>query len=203
MDWIGAFLGFAVLVAVVAIVIRPLVVGPSSRWSGPRSAFARQMDERARLLEQRVGLYSAIQELEFDHETGKVSDEEFARQRAELVEDGVAVLMQLDALAAAPAEADAEPLEAAIAAMRRGEAAELASPNDAALEAGIRGLRASPATNGDSHTCPECGTPAAPDDRFCGTCGAALETACPACGTPYHVGDVFCAHCGAALVAEG
>ena len=204
MDLIGTLLGFAVLVAVVAIVARPLLAGPSNRGNGQRiarrSGIARQIDEHAQLLERRVAIYTAIRELDFDHETGKVSDDEHARQRAELVRDGVAVLTRLDQLEAAQAAGD--PLEAAIAALRHADEAQAEVAQDAALEAAISGLRGTTAVNGN-HTCPECGTPAARDDRFCGNCGAVLEASCAECGTPHQPGDLFCAHCGATLEAQG
>lgn len=202
MNPIGLFLGLAILIAVLAIVVRPLAVGPSSGRTSRRavqpSNSAHRAGEHAALLERRVSIYTAIHELEFEHETAKVSDEEYARQRADLVEDGVAVLMRLDELAAAAASAD--PLEAAIAAMRQGEEAQI--DLDTALEASISGLRANVATNG-SQPCPTCGSPVTSHDRFCGNCGTTLETACVECNTPYQVGDLFCAHCGAALEPQG
>ena len=36
--------------------------------------------------------------------------------------------------------------------------------------------------------------------KFCGECGARLETACPACGAANPPGNKFCGQCGAALV---
>lgn len=194
MDATGTILGLAVFVLVVAFVVRPLVVGPSAssrdryRARG-RSALARRMDERAELLEKRNAVYTAIRELDFDHETGKVSDEDHARQRAELVREGVAILKGLDRLEASAPAADS--LEAAIAAIRRGED----------VGTGVAGLSVAPTANG-YHACPSCGTPASPADRFCGTCGQSLEFTCAECGTPHQSGDLFCAHCGAALEAQ-
>lgn len=204
MDAPGALLALAILIAVLAIVLRPLVVGPTSRKrnrSGHNSPLARQVDERARLLERRNAVYAAIRELDFDYETGKVSDEEHARQRAQLVREGVAILKQLDRLEVAVPAAD--PLEAAIAAMRRGEEGQVDAARPVkVLDAEVGGLRATPAANGQ-YTCPTCGAPASCGDRFCGDCGESLDMACAECGTPYQPGDLFCAHCGAALEAQG
>jgi len=194
MDAIGTILGLAVFVVVAAFVMHPLLVGPSASGrdryrAGGRSALARQMDERAELLEKRVAVYAAIRELDFDHETGKVSDEEHARQRAELVREGVAILKGLDRLEAAAPAADS--LEAAIAALRQGED----------VGTGVAGLSVAPTVNGH-HACPSCGAPTSATDRFCGTCGQSLEFTCAECGSPYQSGDLFCAHCGAALEAQ-
>ena len=53
-------------------------------------------------------------------------------------------------------------------------------------------------------TCSACGTAAAPDDLFCGSCGASLSRAaatgprfCTRCGAPVEQGRRFCGRCGA------
>lgn len=50
-------------------------------------------------------------------------------------------------------------------------------------------------------TCPRCGVPYDPRDRFCAKCGASLAEAraCPNCGAPYDPGDKFCVRCGKPL----
>jgi hypothetical protein len=191
MDLTSTFIGLAVFVAVLAFVLRPLVVGPSSqgaqRQSGRRSALARQMDQRAALLERRNVTYAAIRDLDFELATGKISEADHTQQRAELMKEGVALLKQLDRLEAAQSQ---DPLEAAISAMRRGE------------ESQVPQLQAEPAANGH-HTCPSCQSQVSHGDRFCGVCGTTLALACAECNSPYQSGDLFCAHCGAALEAQG
>jgi hypothetical protein len=59
------------------------------------------LHQRADLLAKRDRIYQTINELDFDHATNKVSDEDYARQRRRLVAQGVEVLQQLDALEAA------------------------------------------------------------------------------------------------------
>lgn len=63
-------------------------------------------------------------------------------------------------------------------------------------------------------TCPNCGAPLSPGQRFCGECGAAVEPPraeapkqqfytkpiCPNCGIEYEKGKKFCRECGSALV---
>lgn len=210
MDPIGALLGLAVLFGVVAIVLRPLLLGPSagqaqSSATGRRSARARHLQEQARLLQQRNEVYAAIKELDFEHETSKVSDEEHARQRADLVQQGIAILKQLDALeASAPAD---DPLEAVIASVRGGAASEqIAAVVSTDIEDQIAALRGGAATNGHV-TCPVCNTRVGPEDRFCGHCGQELAVTvalnCPECGTPRQPGDQFCARCGTVLPTPG
>src|SRR5688572_24764144 len=52
---------------------------------------------------------------------------------------------------------------------------------------------------GAAVTCPSCGSENAPDQRFCGSCGASLLRACPACGTENPPRFAFCGTCGASL----
>ncbi|MBM3142205.1 MAG: hypothetical protein FJ005_04045 [Chloroflexi bacterium] len=47
--------------------------------------------------------------------------------------------------------------------------------------------------------CPNCGSPTAPGQRFCGGCGAQLSLACPQCRITVSPGTRFCPNCGAAL----
>ena len=171
MNVVGTILSVAIIAAVLAYVLHPLVVGPSGERQrrAHRSTLARQMDGRARLLEARNTIYAEIRELDFDHETGKVSDEDHTRQRAELMRAGVEVLMQLDHLEAeAPAE---DALEDAIATMRRHKV-DLATRND--TEPGTSRFQEETAANSNL-TCPVCDTPYRPGDTFCSHCGAALH----------------------------
>ena len=49
--------------------------------------------------------------------------------------------------------------------------------------------------------CPHCQHDNPAGVKFCGECGARLETACPACGGVNPPGNKFCGQCGASLVA--
>src|SRR5512141_788677 len=49
------------------------------------------------LVGQRDATYAAIKELEFDHETGKLSDTDYRSMRAKMETKAVAVLQELDA----------------------------------------------------------------------------------------------------------
>jgi class 3 adenylate cyclase len=50
--------------------------------------------------------------------------------------------------------------------------------------------------------CPRCSSPTSPSQRFCGECGAPLDTACSACGTANPPGFRFCGGCGAPLAEQ-
>ncbi|MFI2276106.1 MULTISPECIES: AAA family ATPase [Catenuloplanes] len=47
--------------------------------------------------------------------------------------------------------------------------------------------------------CLACGRAAAPDDRFCGGCGASLQTSCVHCGRAHQAGVLYCTGCGRPL----
>ena len=49
--------------------------------------------------------------------------------------------------------------------------------------------------------CANCGTENPADKRFCGDCGAPLQSTCPTCGATNPPGKRFCGDCGTALVA--
>src|SRR5206468_444192 len=50
-----------------------------------------------------------------------------------------------------------------------------------------------------SMNCPACGTPAEPNRKFCGECGAQLAVGCPSCGASNAPTAKFCGECGTAL----
>ncbi|MGH7926601.1 MAG: double zinc ribbon domain-containing protein [Candidatus Binatia bacterium] len=48
--------------------------------------------------------------------------------------------------------------------------------------------------------CPHCQHDNPAGVKFCGECGARLESACAACGAAHPPGNKFCGQCGASLV---
>ena len=51
-------------------------------------------------------------------------------------------------------------------------------------------------------TCPSCGRENAPEQKFCGECGAQLGAVCPACEAPNPPENKFCGECGAPLAGS-
>ena len=92
----------------------------------------------------------ALRDLEFDHDLGVVSDDDYARLRERLM---------------------AEAATALESAQRREE--EVASAH---IEDAVRALRTKRQANGRAVTrfCPQCGNPVDAGDRFCTGCGASL-----------------------------
>ena len=114
----------------------------------------------------------ALREIEFDRETGKLSDADYTELKARYT-------------------------QAAVDAMRRREAAGpvRAAPSDDELEAAIRAYRMGSA-------CPDCGPRPEPDAAFCSSCGRYLRDRCAGCGAPVGESDArFCTNCGERLAA--
>jgi len=83
--------------AVVVFVASPL------RRGAVRRAHAEDEGRRADLEAARDAKYSEIRDLEMDHRTGKLSDEDWRRLDRELRAEAVDILHQLDQLGDAPA----------------------------------------------------------------------------------------------------
>lgn len=183
----GVFLLLAILLSAAAlyVVAYPIVPGPRGR----RPAVTSAQEQLEELLAQREAAFQALRELNFDHQLGKITEEDFVVFEANLKQHAADVLRALDRWEAA-ADADLDDvLEQAVSARR----------------AVLQGLQAE-ALRGDGASCPACGRQVAADDKFCPSCGAALPAlqdaavlACPRCGRPAEPGDRFCAGCGQAL----
>ncbi len=196
---IGAILiGLAVLILVVFLVSQPLM--------DRRQRREKTVSEADRLGDERDRILTTLRDLDFDHASGKVLEEDYAPRRASLVAEGAAVLKQLDELkpaspapledeveqaiaarrhaagaSSAPAQAAvyADEAERAIAARRRRQVPAAAPDADAVEQAiAARRRRSGPAASGGGKVyCSQCGQPALPSDKFCAKCGAKLRGA--------------------------
>jgi hypothetical protein len=134
------------------------------------------------LVVQRDATYTAIKDLDFDREMGKLSDADYSSMRSKLETKAVAVLRELDALKGS------------------GTRTRDIGSGDEVIEREVQRLRRSAPATGAK--CPKCGTAHAAGDAFCAKCGTTLRGArCPNCGTRAAVGDKFCARCGAHVKA--
>ena len=151
MDIASILLAVALILLVAMIIARPLI----ERATLPE----RQPTRAETLAAERETVVAALRELDFDHTTGKIAEDDYAAQRAALVAQGVGLLKQLDEISnQSPAQTlgvDDE-LEAAIRAARGKISKEPAVSQPKPLR------------------CPQCGQPHQADDRFCSKCGAPL-----------------------------
>lgn len=102
---IGALVLTLVTLGCLLFVVAPLVRSPSAADVVP--AVSEQQRARIGLRERRDGLYAALRELELEHRTGKLTDEDYVRSRDELRAEALQVLQQLGDDEAAVADAPA------------------------------------------------------------------------------------------------
>jgi hypothetical protein len=140
---IGTYLLALALVLVLGLVIAlPL-------FDRKRPAL-KPLSKRETLEHERQDIIRAIREIDFDHRTGKINDEDYKRVREDYVQRGAAVLRELNTLE----EVDVEDvIEAKVAALRK-------THDDA----------------GALH-CPKCRAGISTADKFCPQCGHALKPA--------------------------
>jgi double zinc ribbon protein len=131
---------------------------------------------------------AALKEIEFDRETGKLSDEDYALLKAKYTAAAVEAL--------------------------RGEQARLVSDDiEAMIAAKVRSLRSaraatspdtvSPAGSDLGPACDACGPRPEPDAVYCSTCGLGLTIRqyCDRCGAALVPGSRFCEACGRPVAA--
>jgi len=154
------FLTLVLLAAVGVYLAWPFLTGSRRSRSAARRQPARTnqspVDEASALEERHRQIVMALRDLDFDHDLGKVTDEDYAVARAQLMAEGSQVLRAQDA-APAPLSPNGEDLEHEIAARRKRKA---------------ETRTAAPATEDD---CPQCGRPSTSDDVFCPRCGTRLS----------------------------
>lgn len=179
MDMIAISLGVVVAGAVGAYLTRPWWTPQHDSELGRASA---SLDDPDRTLNERhEQILSALRDLDFDHEVGKLTAEDYGLLRQSLLAEAVAVLTQLDESRAGEADLD-EKVEARILAVRR------TLWTDQRPQADLPGT-----------ACFTCGRPIRPGDLYCGGCGAHLASACPSCGNSVQPSDSYCAGCGVEL----
>jgi hypothetical protein len=170
----------AVLLAAAAIW---LVLGPLM-WPEPERVRAWEPPEPEETA--RGVALSALREIEFDKETGKLSDSDYAELKAQYSVAAVAALRQEATGGAAGGAAGAGP----------------AAISDSDVEAMIA-ARARAIAGGSAPACRSCGPRPESDAVFCSSCGRRLDVAaaCGSCNAPIAPGSNFCESCGARVAA--
>ena len=146
----------AIDIAIICLMAVCVVVGvgePLVRRLAYRPHGREGDNETERLLLQKEMLYGAIRDLDFDFQTGKVDQKDYAELRQQLEREAVQILRQLDAV---------DPLVAF----------------DNELEQQVLALRQrsiSTSCGSEREACSSCGTPLEEDENFCPFCGHALR----------------------------
>ena len=183
-------LGTALALGALTLVLSPLLSGEAEvRAEDEKKAAteaARVKAARAkrsgREEEQLDGAVAALREIEFDRETGKLSDGDYAELKTRYTREALAELRAADAR-------DAAASSVVVAALSSADAAD-------PVEAAIRRARE------NQRSCGVCGPRPEPDATYCSSCGRYLPGACGSCGTSVElVGSRFCSGCGDHLAA--
>jgi hypothetical protein len=138
------------LAAGLVVFIGEPLLGPRHRQRQGETQPQTQEIERLNL--QKDGIYTAIQDLDFDYQTGKVDQQDYEVLRQQLEGEAIAILRELDGLD--PLAALDETLEQQIARLRA------VSSDPAPL----------------TEMCAKCGTDYPQDASFCAVCGQARAT---------------------------
>lgn len=188
-------LGTVLALGALTLVLSPLLSGEAEvRADDEKSVAAEAARIKAarakrsgRDEEQLDGAVAALREIEFDRETGKLSDSDYAELKTRYTREALAELRASDAR-----EASAAGVVVGAVAVVVPTPADDADP----VEAAIRRAR------DNQRSCVVCGPRPEPDATYCSSCGRYLPGACAKCGTSVDlVGSRFCGGCGDQLAA--
>jgi RNA polymerase-binding transcription factor DksA len=146
----------------------------------PMQGLAPGISDSSALMAERDRVINALQELDFDFKLGKIPDEDYPVQRAELLQKGAEILRKLDTVAPTGSRAKAgasdavDRLERAAAARRADSATDSRRVSDDEIEEMLAARRAARKGN-FAGFCPRCGKPVSIADRFCPSCGKPLK----------------------------
>ncbi|HEU5304372.1 MAG TPA: zinc ribbon domain-containing protein [Gemmatimonadales bacterium] len=168
-----AVAALAVAVAALWLVLQPLMRPADSRLPAPEPLDPEETPKGLAL--------AALKEIEFDRETGKLSDSDYEMLKAKYT------AAALEAIRAERAEAGSDDLEAMIAAKVRA----------------LRSASTSTPSNTPAPACPVCGPRTEADAVYCSTCGRRLPSQhrCDGCGSPLAPQSRFCEACGTPVAA--
>lgn len=180
--------GEALAAAVVGLIAVWLVLQPLIRRSVTTSQPVEPLDPE----ETPRGLaLTALKEIEFDRETGKLSDADYEFLKAKYTSAALEAF-RLESAELGPAETS-DDVEAMIAAKVRAlRSASATAPSDLLLSA-----------TGATPSCSSCGPRPEPDAVFCSSCGRPLpdRSACDRCGAALQPDSRFCEACGRQVAA--
>jgi hypothetical protein len=169
MELTAIIFSLAVLILVGIYLYAPFIERRARRITEEEHELSALMAERDRVI-------NSLQELDFDHKLGKIPEEDYPVQRANLLQKGADILRRIDSLAPQSVSAqDTEArLERAIAARRADASLARVEASDDDLESMISARRKTRSSK-SAGFCPRCGKPVMVSDRFCPSCGKSLS----------------------------
>jgi len=169
-----------VLISVIAIGSALFVVLPffKKRFERDSQETGSQdpVEERLRRLNsEKESVYSALKEIDFDYNTGKLSKEDYDELEKRYKSQAVALLKEIDSIGGKSYIQDLdEEIEREIRAVRKTDSISSLT-DDEEIEREITNARQSRILEDSGLTCSLCGNRYKPDDRFCSKCGAKLN----------------------------
>jgi len=160
------FFTLAVLILVAIYLYAPFMERRARRVTEEEHELSALMAERDRVI-------NSLQEIDFDFNLGKVPEEDYPTQRANLLQKGAELLRKIDALAPSGLPDTEARIERAIAARRADASLDRPELTDEDLESMISSRRQGRKEK-SAGFCPKCGKPVMVTDRFCPSCGKAL-----------------------------
>ncbi len=179
--------GTALALAGLALVLSPLVsedggAADAAREATRAAARVRNTPEE----EASDGAVAALREIEFDRETGKLSDVDYADLKARYTKAALAELRAADRANNPAPTSTSRPVLLAPS----------VTPTGDPVEDAIRKAKA------NQRSCMVCGPRPEPDATYCSSCGRYLPGNCATCGESVDlVGSRFCSKCGEQLAA--
>jgi hypothetical protein len=165
MIWLTIAIALLLSLAALAFVLWPL-------FSAKVKPYHTENDELSELLVRKGGIMAAIKDLEFDHQVGKVSEEDYQRFDARLRRQAIIYMQQIEKIAPQATGLE-DALEAEIARQRRianGKAADVPARVETTKVVG-----AAPAAS-SSRFCTTCGEPRLSGHKFCANCGTPVAS---------------------------
>ena len=160
------------LVLAVIVLVGMYVYAPLTQ--NARKIRAGESHELSALKAERDRVINSLQELDFDHNLGKVPAEDYPEQRAALLQKGADTLRKLDELAPVATSKNAEARIEKAAAAARADSSSSAEISDDDIESMIA-QRRKQHTSKSAGFCPKCGKPVLVSDKFCPSCGKSLQ----------------------------
>jgi rubrerythrin len=156
------FIALLLTAAVFAFIVYPFFKQKSGMEDTYRDTELEELHSR------RDTTYSMLKELEFDYQSGILTEEDYRDLEKRYKRKGISLLKDIDQLGEGPGLDDE--IEKQIGKLRRPES-KAAGPDDK-IEKQIGNLR-QPASA--AHFCPQCGEKHQTNDRFCAHCGTRLD----------------------------
>jgi len=169
-DLSAILLLIALLLGVGLYLAAPLI------FNSTRRSVNAETSEISSLMAERDRVINSLQELDFDFKLGKIPDEDYPAQRAELLKKGADILRKLDALQPQTISDDEveRRIERAAAARRADAAVKTEAVTDDEIESMLAARRKERKSK-SAGFCPKCGKAVLVSDQFCPSCGKALK----------------------------